>query len=309
MNDIFQIKNISQLHQIIGWPPPSHPLISFLDDTKRPQDLVIEEKYFNFRYTSEMYTIMYKDSINGTLSYGRNSYDFQEGTLVFMSPGQVFEAPSQEYIEELKNSKGWSLIFHPDLIRKSPLGESIDHYSFFSYEVNEALHLSEKEQKFIFEVVLQIHEEYSQNIDKHSQRLIISNLELLLNYCTRFYDRQFYTRTNFNKDIVSRFETKLKEYFNENKSINLGIPSSSYFGKEMNMSSNYLSDLLKKETGKGIKEHINDMIVDKAKTVLLNSTLSISEIAFDLGFEYPQSFTRLFKNKTGVSPVEYRKLN
>jgi AraC-like DNA-binding protein len=309
MSEIFKIKSISQFHNLIGLPAPEHPLISFIDEGTDREKVELDEQFFEFRFTAEMYAIVYKDSISGSLGYGRNSYDFQEGTLIFMGPGQVFSPPSKEELNAHRAANGWTLLFHPDLLNKSTLGESMDSYSFFSYEVNEALHVSQKEQNFIFEVVNKIREEYSQNIDKHSQRLIISNLELLLNYCTRFYDRQFYTRTNFHKDFVSIFESKLKAYFNSDQPSLKGIPSVSYFGEELNLSGSYLSDLLKKETGKSIKEHINELIIRKAKIILLNSTASISEIAFDLGFEYPQSFTRLFKNQMGISPIEYRKLN
>ena len=268
MDNIFRIKSITQFHELLKLPAPDHPLVSFHREGSKNSYDELDDALFDMRFTTDMYSIMYKDSVSGSLGYGRNSYDFQHGTLVFLAPGQVITTPSKE---TLQHSKGWSLLFHPDLIRKSPLGENIDDYRFFSYDVNEALHLSKKEENFIFEVVKQIEEEYSQNLDKHSQRLIISNLELLLNYCTRFYDRQFYTRTNFNKDFVTRFEHKLKAYFNSSKPTELGIPTINYFGSELNMSGNYLSDLLKKETGKSIKTHINEIIVDKSKTILLNS--------------------------------------
>lgn len=206
MNDIIHIKSINEAHASLGLPAPKHPLISVHND----EDTLNKELFAGRRFTSDMYMIMFKDNISGSLGYGRNSYDFQHGTLVFVGPGQVITIPSMDV---MANSKGWSMSFHPDLIRKSHLGEIIDEYSFFSYEVNEALHLSKDEQDYILEVVNQIKKEYSQNIDKHSQRLIISNLELLLNYCTRFYDRQFYTRTNFNKDFVVQFDRILKDYF------------------------------------------------------------------------------------------------
>lgn len=304
--DILNIKSITQFHQLLNLPAPQHPLITFHRDNSKETDYELDDKFFEMRFTTDMYTIMYKDSVSGSLGYGRNSYDFQHGTLIFIAPKQVITSPSKETLQQ---SKGWSLMFHLDLIRKSSLGESINDYGFFSYNVNEALHLSNKEENFIFEVMKQIEEEYSQNIDKHSQRLIISNLELLLNYCTRFYDRQFYTRTNLNKDFVTQFEHKLRAYFNSNKPLELGVPTVDYFGKELNMSGNYLSDLLKKETGKSVKSHINEMVIDKSKTILLNSNTSVSEIAYGLGFEYPQSFTRLFKKETGISPLEYRTLN
>lgn len=185
----------------------------------------------------------------------------------------------------------------------------MNQYSYFSYEVTEALHLSSKEEGFIVQVMEQIKTEYSQNLDKHSQGLILSNLELLLNYCMRFYDRQFYTRTNLHSDFVSEFELALKKYFGSELIVEHGLPSTSYFGRELNMSASYLSDMLKKETGKSTKEHIDSYIVRKAKNILLSSNQSVSEIAFGLGFEYPQSFTRMFKKKTGMSPNEYRQVN
>jgi AraC-like DNA-binding protein len=182
----------------------------------------------------------------------------------------------------------------------------MDAYTFFDYEINEALHLSNDEQEYLAAVISQIKKEYSQNLDGHSHRLILSNVELLLNNCLRYYDRQFYTRTGFNQDFVASFEKLLKEYFSDDKPIELGIPSVSYFSDELNMSANYLSDMLKKETGESAKGHINKMIVEKAKSSLINPSVSVSEIAYSLGFEHPQSLTRLFKAKTGLTPNEYR---
>lgn len=306
MNEILKIKSISQFHEILGLTRPEHPLISLIDENDAMGKPELSKDLFNIRFSSEMYSIMYKDKISGSIGYGRSTYDFQEGTLIFASPGQVFTSPSKE---DLKGKKGWTLLFHPDLIRKSILGKKIDTYNFFSYDVNEALHLSPKEEGFFFDLISKIKEEYSQNIDQHSQTLILSNLELLLNYCLRFYDRQFYTRTNINKDFVSDFELALKEYFKSDKLDKNGLPHVSYFGGKLNMSTNYLSDMLKKETGKSIKEHIDGYIIEKAKSILLNSNKKVSEIAYNLGFDYPQSFTRLFKKKTGLSPVEYRNMN
>jgi len=306
MDEILSIKSISEFHEILGLPLPNHPLISLIDENDAMEKPELDDKLFNVRFSSDMYSIMYKDKISGSIGYGRSTYDFQEGTIIFSSPGQVFTSPGKE---DLKGKKGWTLLFHPDLIRKSVLGDKIDDYTFFSYDVNEALHLSPKEEKFFFELISKIQEEYSQNIDQHSQKLIISNLELLLNYCMRFYDRQFYTRTNINKDFVTDFESTLKGYFKSNKMEEDGLPTASYFGGKLNMSTNYLSDMLKKETGKSIKEHVDGYIIEKAKSILLNSNKKVSEIAYNLGFDYPQSFSRLFKNKTGMSPVEYRNLN
>jgi len=306
MSEILKIKSISQFHEILGLSYPEHPLISIIDENDAMSKPELSDDLYNIRFSSDMYSIMYKDKISGSIGYGRSTYDFQEGTIIFSSPGQVFTSPKKE---DLKGKKGWTLLFHPDLIRKSILGNNIDNYNFFSYDVNEALHLSPKEEKFFFEIILKIKEEYSQNIDQHSQALIISNLELMLNYCLRFYDRQFYTRTNINKDFIAEFEIALKDYFKSEQLEKNGLPHTKYFGRKLNMSTNYLSDMLKKETGRSIKEHIDIYIVEKAKSILLNSNKKVSEIAYDLGFEYPQSFTRLFKNKTGTSPAAYRNLN
>jgi AraC-like DNA-binding protein len=264
------------------------------------------DEFVGMKMSFGMYTIIFKDKISGSLTYGRTSYDFQQGTLVFIAPDQVMEGHEYEIPED---SDTWFLLFHPDLIRSSSLEKIIDAYSFFSYEANEALHLSVDEQNYVLGIVKQIKQEYSQIIDEHSHRLIISNLELLLNNCLRFYDRQFYTRSSFNKDFVTEFEKLLKEYFILETPLELGIPAVSYFSERLNMSPNYLSDLLKKETGESAKGHINRVLVDRAKTALLNSDTPVSQIAYDLGFEHPQSLTRLFKSKTGVTPNEYRNYN
>ena len=202
-----------------------------------------------------------------------------------------------------------TLLFHPDLIRKTELGNKIDRYSFFDYATNEALHVSDDEKTSVTEIVNKIEKEYNNNIDAHSQTLIISNLELLLNYCTRYYDRQFYTRTNFNKDLVSQFEQFLKNYYQSDKPIEIGFPTVQYCGHSLNMSPKYLSDLLRKETGRNTQDHIHQFVIDKAKTILLNSNKSVSEIAYELGFEYPQYFSKMFKKKTAMSPIEFRNLN
>lgn len=306
MNDILRIKSISQFHEILNLPAPEHPLISFIQENDAMSKPDMVDSLYGIRFSSDMYTIMYKDKISGSIGYGRNSYDFQEGTLIFASPGQVFTSPKKE---DLEGKEGWTLLFHPDLLLRSALSNRMDAYSYFSYEVTEALHLSKKEEAFILGVIEQIKAEYSQNIDAHSQNLIISNLELLLNYCMRYYDRQFFTRTNLNRDFVSQFDIELKQYFTSDSITDLGAPHADYFGEKLNMSANYLSDMLKKETGKSIKEHIDSYIIRRAKNILLNSDKSVSEIAYDLGFDYPQSFTRMFKKKTGMSPLDYRSLN
>lgn len=304
MDNILRINSITELNRTAGLPAPKHPLIELYEERKIQES--VGEKYEGVKITAEMYTIIFKDKIRGSLRYGRTSYDFQHGTMIFISPRQVMEGHAPEFDED---NQSWMLVFHPDLIRKSILERHMSSYSFFSYESNEALHLSVEEQKYITKIAYQIQKEYSLNQDSHSHRLIISNLELLLNNCLRFYDRQFYTRSSFNKDFVSQFEELLTSYFRAKNPIEIGLPTVSYFGNEMNMSPKYLSDLLKKETGSSAKGHINRILVDKAKNALLSSSLPVSQIAYDLGFEHPQSLSRLFKSKTGFTPNEFRSLN
>lgn len=301
MKKFFKVNTITEVHDFLGLPKPKHPLISVLhiDENLRNVDLA------NFKFSFGLYQISLKDNCPFTISnYGRKSYDFQEGTMIFTAPNQVFEF---EKNENYPKDKDWTIFFHPDLIRKSELGKKIDQYHFFSYAISEALHLSDEEQKTVTEIVQKIEREYNGNIDMHSQTLMISNLELLLNYCTRFYDRQFFTRTNFNKDIVIQFEQLLKGYYDSEKPLELGIPTVQYCGEALNLSPKYLSDLLRKETGRNTQDHIHQYIIEKAKSRLLNSKESVSEIAYDLGFEYPQYFSKVFKKKTTMSPNEYRK--
>ena len=301
MKEIIKLNTISETHHFLGLEKPKHPLISIL----RIGDLIKDFKVDNVKYALNLYQISLKDNCPYTIvNYGRNSYDYQEGTMVFTAPNQVLEF-TKEAVPEL--DKGWTLVFHPDLIRKSELGKKIENYSFFDYASNEALHLSDEERKTVTEIVEKIEKEFSNNIDAHSQTLIISNLELLLNYCVRFYDRQFYTRTNLNQDISSQFEQLLKNYYQQEKQLELGIPSVQYCGEVMNMSPKYLSDLLRKETGQSTQDHIHQYIIEKAKNRLLNSNKSASEIAYDLGFEYPQYFSKIFKKKTTMSPNEFRR--
>ena len=298
MSDIIHIQSITESHRLMGLQPPKHPLISVID----LKDLYGLE-YGGERFNSDLYMVSLKDGASGSIGYGRVSYDFTDGLMIFTKPNQVLFNESKVIDPD---AKGWVLLFHPDLIRKSELGKNIDQYSYFSYEVHEALHLSDDEKNTLNDLIAKIRQEYSQNIDKHSQKLIISTIELLLDYCNRYYDRQFYIRTNYNQDLISKFEALLKEYYSSDKPHQLGIPSVKYCGEQMNMSPNYLSDLLKKETGKNAKDHIYYYITNKAKNKLLGTTLSVSEIAYDLGFEYPQHFSKLFKKKTGISPAQYR---
>ncbi|WMN06045.1 helix-turn-helix domain-containing protein [Marivirga arenosa] len=299
----YQINSISQAHQAMGLPAPKHPLVTVV----QTKDFDTKLDFNGVKVINNLYQITLKQLGCGNLFYGKNSYDYEEGTLVFTSPGQVTRFEGDMSAQE--SDEGWTLAFHPDLIRKSTLSDKIDTYSFFNYDVNEALHLSEEELATIEGLLDKIVKEYSQNLDKHSQNLILSNIELLLDYCTRFYDRQFYTRTNLNTDIVSKFERLIKAFYQTEMVHEVGIPNVQYFANELNFSSNYLSDLLKKETGKSAQEHIHLFLIERAKNTLLNSKQSISEIGYALGFEYPQHFSNLFKAKTGMSPSEFRSLN
>lgn len=298
MKGSLHMESISQVHQHFGLVPPKHPLVSVLGafDTALLVGIPV---------VSDLYSISLKAGMAGHCVYGRNSYDYQEGTLVFIAPGQVIQYTPGDGTPDPAES--WNLLFHPDLIRRSELGQRISSYSFFHYEANEALHVSEDEKQSLRQIIDKIKAEYSQNIDRHSQALIVSNIQLLLDYCTRYYDRQFYTRTNLNKDIASDFEQVLRDYYASNQQEALGLPTVAHCGKVMNISPYYLSDLLKKETGRSASDHIHFFVLDRAKSSLLGSSRSVSEIAYDLGFAYPQHFSKLFKAKTGMSPKEYRK--
>lgn len=302
MKEIIHIKSIAKANEFFQFPTTKHPLVTLM----WAKELSNFKNHFGIKFSSDLYAISLKDGMEGKLGYGRNNYDFEDGTMIFSKPNQVLSIQEKTIQDD---AKGWMLIFHPDLIRKSELGKTIDSYSFFDYEVHEALHISENEKRTLTDLAKKIEAEINQNIDKHSQKLIISTIELILDYCNRYYDRQFYVRTNLHQDNVSEFESFLKDYFASEKPATLGLPSVKYCGEQLNMSPNYLSDLLKKETGKSAKEHIYAFVVNKAKNKLLNSTANISEIAYDLGFEYPQHFSKLFKRQTGVSPAKYRTQN
>jgi len=289
------------MHQKLGYPAPKHPLISVLDTSQ----LEVPASAVGSRTTSDLYMISIKDK-NCGMEYGRNSFDFNEGVMVFSAPGQVYTSTREMQRGDVH---GWMLHFHPDLIRNTHLAEAMDDYSFFNYDVYEALHLSAEEEQTVNDCIANIKHEYEQRIDNHSQRVIVSNLELLLNYSLRFYERQFNTRTGRSKDVVSAFEKSLKAYYKEQKALELGLPAIEGFAAEANLSKHYFSDLIKKETGRSPKDHINEFIVDRAKNMLIGSELTVSEIAYDLGFNYPHYFTRLFKTKTGKTPVEYRSAN
>lgn len=298
MGEIIKLDNICQYNEMVG-QETLHPLVSVLDLSKSSRMMKHVRMSYGF------YAVFLKEVKCGDLRYGRNYYDYQEGTLVFLAPGQVIGIDDNGEFQP----KGRALLFHPDLIRGTSLGRNMKDYSFFSYEVNEALHLSEQERGVIIDCLNNINEELNRGIDKHSKMLIVSNIELLLNYSIRFYDRQFITRENVNKDILSKFENVVNGYFQTDKPETIGLPSVRYCADQLHLSANYLGDLIKKETGKSAQEHIQLRLIDIAKEKILGTSKTVSEIAYELGFKYPQHFTRVFKKNVGYTPNEYRGIN
>lgn len=295
MEEIRRFDTISQ-YNAFNNHETLHPLVTVIDFSKAaPRKLT--RMYFGF------YLVLLKDVVCGDLRYGKNTYDYQEGTLVFIGPGQIIDAVNKN---EMYQPKGYGVVFHPDLIHGTSLGKHIDDYSFFSYQSNEALHVSERERQLVLDCFSKIKYELEHAVDKHSKKLIASNIELLLNYCVRFYDRQFITRENVNKGILGRFETLLKEFFASDKPQTVGLPTVAWCASELNLSANYFGDLIKKETGKSPYEFIQLKLIDVAKERMFDTNKSVSEVAYGLGFKYPQHFSRVFKQHVGVSPLEYR---
>jgi len=293
-----RIKTISEFHQFRNLPKPEHPLISVynFEDLKylnedEPKSLMLD-----------FYSIALKRNSNAKMKYGQQEYDFNEGVLMFISPGQVF---SIEGNAELQHT-GWSLLIHPDFLWNTPLAKKIKQYEYFGYAVHEALHLSEKEENMLIGIIKNIRQEYQSNIDKFSQDVIIAQIELFLTYAERFYNRQFITRKISNHQILERLEKLLENYFTDDSLVKKGLPTVHYIAENLNVSPNYLSGLLKLHTGQSTQQHIHNKLIEKAKEKLSTTDLSISEIAFELGFEHQQSFSKLFKTKTNVSPLEFR---
>ncbi len=302
MADILHLKTISDLYRFLDLGHAQHPLTGIVDFGK-----VIEHTSREIRIKTDFYSILFKNYCRNHIRYGRKTLDFQDGSLVCIAPNQVVTIDNDIEIKE--DMMGWGLFFHPDLIRGTTLGFKMKEFSFFSYQISEALHLSEKEQMVLCDCLSKIQVELSQNIDSHSQTLIVSNIELFLHYCSRYYGRQFITRKPANVDIVSKVEYILKSYFENVEKRREGLPSVKYLASMVNLSPGYLSDLLKKETGLNAQDHIHHYIIEQAKNILVQTNFSISEIAYSLGFEYPQYFSRLFKQKTGRTPLEYRLQN
>lgn len=298
-NIVYKVQTISQLHEIAGFDKPKHPLVTVIDYSK----VAVKDTPESGSFVCSFYSVNFKKHCS--FLYGRQTFDHQEGTLHCTAPEQIITFDRKK---EAGSSEGWGLYFHPELIRNTALGKKINEYSFFTYTENEALHLSEQEKQTLLSILKQMENEYNTNIDHYSHDLIISNIELLLNYCKRFYGRQFITRTNQNKDVIVRFEEFITDYFNSHQLKNNGIPTVKYFAEAMNLSPNYFSDLLKSETGKNTLEHVHYHLLEKAKTILVSSDKSINEIAYELGFEYPQNFSKLFKKKVGTTPTDFRNI-
>ena len=295
MGEVIKLDEIDKYNKLFGLET-RHPLVSVVDLSKATQ----WPEHFKINYG--VYALYLKDTYCGNIMYGRQSYDYQDGTIVSFAPGQVAET------EMLKNTQpnAHGILFHPDLIRGTALGQEIKNYSFFSYETREALHLSEEERETVMDCLHKIEAELKHSIDKHSRRLICANIGLLLDYCMRFYERQFVTRGDMNLDVLARFERLLDDYLTQGAAAREGLPSVRYFASKICLSPNYFGDLVKKETGKSAQEYIQLKMIDAAKEGLLDPNKTIGQVAYELGFQYPQHFVRFFKRHVGYTPREYR---
>lgn len=294
--DVIRISSVKQMHSYIALSCPLNPLITIIDHSQIQKNNSSNSQ----KLVLDFYNISIKRSFKGTLKYGKNHYDYDDGIMSFIAPNQIISVDS----EVDRNKDGWSLLFHPDLIRQYSLGKVIKNYGFFSYAVNEALHLSEEEEKTIESIVQNIQKEINSRLDNFSQDVIVSNLELLLSYCNRFYSRQFITRKMATNDLLTNFENILDKYFTDYS--DLTLPTVERLATELNVSPSYLSDMLRSLTGQNTQQHIHEKLIEKAKEILTTTNLTVSEIAYQLGFEYPQSFSKLFKSKTNLTPIEFR---
>ncbi|MDF7813764.1 AraC family transcriptional regulator [Hymenobacter sp. YC55] len=292
-----KFNSLSEAHRAFGLPKPQHPLISLIDNTSNQIDLntLPNSIILNF------YKISYKIKLTGSVKYGQGSYDFDEGGLLFAAPEQVIGIA-----DEADGHRGYSLFISPEFLLHHPLAKKIKQYGFFSYSVNEALHLSDQEKSTIDAIFKLIEEELNSRIDDFSQEVLISQIELLLNCCNRFYKRQFITRKAVNNDLLQALEDILEECFSANGPLTQGLPTVHFLAEKLNISSSYLSDMLRSLTGQNAQQHIHNKLIEKAKVKISTTNLTISEIAYELGFEHPSSFTKLFKAKTTISPLEFR---
>lgn len=297
-----QINSLSEFYKLLSLPKPLHPLVSVV----HVSELHLANVEVWKQFSTNFYTISLKNNIQSKVKYGQQYYDFDKGTMTFIAPKQVQTIERDEtntYNETM--GTGYVLMFHPDFLRKHPLATTINNYGFFSYAVSEALHLSEREEKDIVDIFKKIQTEY-QHIDKHTQDIILSQIELLLNYSNRFCERQFITRKAVNNDLLSKMENLLNAYFEKEQTLNIGLPTVGYLAEQLNVSPRYLSDMLRSLTGQNTQQHIHEKLIEKAKVMLSTTDLTVSEIAFKLGFEHSQSFSKLFKTKTNLSPLEFR---
>lgn len=292
----YTFNSIPDLHRVLGLPSALHPLVSLIDNTR----IVIEKEQLPTSFSFNFYKISYQKNLRGKIKYGQNYYDFDEGGLVFTAPNQLMSATGDtEYM-------GYTLLIHPDFMRDYPLGKNIRKFGFFGYAVNEALHLSEKENRVIQNIFKCIVEELQSNIDDFSQDVIVAQIELLLNYSNRFYKRQFITRKALNNDLLSKLESIMSDYFDNRTALIKGLPTVQYLADQLHVSPHYLSDMLRALTGQNAQQHIHQIVIEKAKEILSTTNLSVAQVAYQLGFEYPQSFNKLFKQKTDLSPLEFR---
>lgn len=296
MDNIINLESVDRYNSMYGLET-LHPLVSVVDLTKATK--IINHTQMNYG----VYALFLKQTKSCDLKYGRRSYDYQEGTIVCFAPGQTVRV---DMIENEITPEVYGIVFHPDLIRGTSLAKSMKSYTFFSYAVNEALHISDQEKEIVMDCLKKISIELEHAIDKHSKALIAMNIELLLNYCMRFYERQFITRSDANKDALTKFEQLLNEYFLSKLPMQEGLPSVKYFADKICLSSNYFGDMVKKETGKTPQEHIQDKVIEMAKEHIAETDETVSQIAYTLGFQYPQHLCRLFKKRVGCTPNEYR---
>jgi len=296
------INSISEFHRLVSLAEPLHPLVSIV----RVADMRFTDTSIWEHFALNFYCVSLKRDIVGKVKYGQQYYDYNKGLMTFIAPKQIqsLAVPHNEILGPDAGT-GYALLFHPDFLYGHPLATTIKNYGFFSYAVNEALHLSEKEEKNIVEIIEKIDAEY-QHIDKHTQDIILSQIDLLLNYSNRFYERQFITRKAVNHDLLTRMEKILNKCFEEEETLKNGLPTVDLLAQKLNLSSHYLSDMLRSLTGQSAQQHLQEKLIEKAKEYLTLTNLSVAEIAYQLGFEYPQSFNKLFKKKTNISPLEFR---
>ncbi|HLV46420.1 MAG TPA: helix-turn-helix domain-containing protein [Flavobacterium sp.] len=301
MQEIIQINTISEFHRLYNLPKPLHPLISLVDYAEMYNSITVK------CWSQSFYSIALKKNVLGKFNYGQLPYDFDEGLMSFFAPGQVLNITFNDELPKQQPS-GWILLVHPDFLWNTTLAKKIKGYEYFGYAINEALFLSEKEEDSVRILLDSIREEYSKNIDDFSKKIIISQIELLLNYADRYYKRQFITRERNNHELLTRFEELLELYFNETSDKERGLPTVQYFSEKLNKTPDYLSSVLKNTTGSNASQHIQHKIIEMAKLKLSTTTLTVSEIAYELGFEQPQSLSKLFKKNTNKTPLEFRHL-